>query len=122
MPLNGREDIYEESNELKVSFGVLARSKKRNAGVRTERPVVVLTRTVDPVERLFVEKNHESVLAGNGIHQVHYNLVLVVGKVGLSVYRRQLKLIWRHLVVSGLERNAQLMSFYFQFTHECGHS
>ena len=82
----------------------------------------MLTGTVHTVEGLLVQEHYETVLAGDAVHQVHDNLVLVVGQVGLAIDGRQFKLVGRHLVVAGLERNAQTVAGNLQITHESGHA
>ena len=68
-----------------------------------------------------MEQHHESVLARDFVHQVHDYLVLVVGKIGLAVDGRKLELIGRHLVVAGLQRNAEAVSGYLDILHERRH-
>ena len=70
------------------------------------------------MERLLVQQHHETVLAGNGIHQVHHQLVLVVRKIRFPVDGSQLELVGCHLVMPGLERNAEPEAFHFQLAHE----
>ncbi|CCZ14622.1 unknown [Prevotella sp. CAG:487] len=43
---------------------------------------------------------------------------MVYRKVALLVYRSKFKLVWRHLVVAGLARNAKLKSLHFEVFHE----
>ena len=92
------------------------------ACVRAQRPVVVLARTVNPLERLFVQQDHKSVFAGNLVHQVHHNLILVVGQIGFTIDRSQLELVRGNLIVSGLERNAEPQAGDLKLAHELSHA
>ena len=118
MLLHGGQHVDEEGDELQVALGVLAGSEQGNSGIRTEGPVIVLAGAVHAVERLFVEQYHETVLAGDAVHQVHDELVLVIGEVGLAEDGRQLELVGRHLVMTGLDRDAQPVAGDLQIPHE----
>ncbi len=120
--LDSSEHVHEEGDELQVALGILAGRQQLGALVSTERPVVVLAGTVHAVKRLFVEKDHKTVLAGDEVHQVHHDLVLVVGEVGLTVDGREFELVRSHLVVTGLDGNTQPMAGDLQVTHESGHA
>ena len=61
------------------------------------------------------------VLSGNSLHQVHYQLIVVIGQIDILKNRCKLKLVGRHLIMPCLYRNTKLVAFYFQFFHECGH-
>ena len=118
--LHGREDIHEERDELEIALRILARRQQRDAGVRTEGPVVVLAGPVYPFERLLVQEHHETVLPGEMPHQVHDDLVLVVGEVGLAVDGREFELIGRHFIMTGLQRNPQPVPGHLEVAHESG--
>ena len=66
-----------------------------------------------------MKQNHEAVLARNYVHKIHYKLVLVVREVRLTEYRCKFELVWRHLVVSCLDRNPELVSCQLELAHEC---
>ncbi len=120
MLLYGGQHVDKEGHELQIAVGILARSEEHGAGVGAEGPVVVLARTVHAVERLLVEKHHEAVPARDFVHQVHHNLVLVVGEVGLAVDRGEFELVRGYFVVAGLERNAEAVSFNLEVAHKRG--
>ena len=54
--------------EAQVVLRCLAWTVEQNARISRQTPVVVLTGTVNTVERLFVEQYLEAVLAGNLLH------------------------------------------------------
>ena len=56
------------------------------------------------------------------MHQRHYQQVLIDCQVGLTVNGRQLKLVGRHFVVAGFQRNAVFVSFVFHFAHKGYHA
>ena len=69
-----------------------------------------------------MQQDHEAVLAGHAVHQVHNHLVLVIGEVGFPEDRRQLELVRGNLVVAGLDRNAEFVSGNLEIPHKCGHT
>ena len=119
MLLDRGQDVDEEGDELEVSCRILAGSKQQGAGVSTERPVVVLSRTVDTVEGLLVQQHNETVLARDLVHHVHYHLVLVVGEVALPEDWSKFELVGSDLVVPGLQGNAEFVAFVLEILHEC---
>ena len=120
--LHGGQHVHKEGDELQVALGILAGSQKHCARVGAERPVVVLSGAVDPGERLLVEKDDKTVLAGDLVHQVHHQLVLVIGQIGLPEDRGKLELIGRHLVVPCLQRNTKTVAGDLKVAHELGHT
>ena len=118
----GRNGIHQEGDELQVLRSGLARPQQVHARIRPQRPVVVFARTVDPLEGLFVQQHPELVTAGDLVHHGHQQLVVVVGKIGLLVDRRQFELVGRHLVVAGFDGDAQFQALVFEVFHECHHT
>ena len=53
--LHCHQHVHQESNELQVLIGVLARCQEVHASVRTKRPVAVLTTTVHAAEGFLVQ-------------------------------------------------------------------
>lgn len=78
----------------------------------------MFARTVHAAVWLLVQQYGKVVFAGDTFHQVHYQLVVVVGKVGVFKYGGQLKLVGSHFVMTCLDGNTQLVTFYFQFFHK----
>ena len=97
----------EKHQKLSVLPGGLAGAEEIPAGIRGQRPVVVLTGAVDSGEGLFVEQTHQIVLGGALFHNRHHLLVVVTGGVGVGVNGSQLVLTGRALVVLGLAQDAQ---------------
>ncbi len=60
-------------------------------------------------------------LAGDLVHQIHHYLILVIGQICLPEDRSELELIWRHLIVPGLERDPEAMPRDLKVTHELCH-
>ena len=81
--INGLQYVDDEGDEAEVILGCLARAHQQDAGVGTERPVVVLTRAVDALEWFLVQQDTEAVLARDLPHQGHDKQVVVVGQVTL---------------------------------------
>ena len=82
----------------------------------------MLAGAVDALERLLVQQHHESMPAGDGVHEVHHHLVLVVGEVALTVDRSELELVGRDFVVARLEWNTQPVTGNLELTHERCHA
>ena len=77
----------------------------------------MLATSVDPVERLLVQKAGKTVLVGDFAHQLHRQLVLVGGDVALGKDRGKLMLARGDLVVAGLGVDTQLPQFLVQIFH-----
>ena len=75
------DDGGEEELEGEVILGVLARREKVLAGICGERPVVVLAGAVDAREGLFVQQADQTVLFGDLLHDLHGQLVVIVGDI-----------------------------------------
>ena len=61
-------------------------------------------------------------LSGKLIHQIHYNLVLVVGQVGVSKYRSELELVRGRFVVACFQGDSELVPRYLEVSHKGGDS
>ena len=120
--VDGHERLHGEDHEAQVVLTRLAWSMEQDAGVGGERPVVVLARTVDAVERLLVEQHLEAVLVGHALHERHEQHVVVHGEVGLLEDRSALKLVGGHLVVACLYRYAKFESLDLEVLHEGLHA
>ena len=118
MLVHGRNHIHQEGNELQILRCGFTRTEQIDARIGSQRPVVVFARTVDSLERFFMQQHPEIMTAGDLVHDGHQQLVVVVGQVALLVHGSQFELIGCHLVVTGLDRNAQLQAFVFEIGHE----
>ena len=116
--MHGRDHVHQKGDELQVFRGGLSRREQVDARVGAQRPVVVLARSVDPLKGLLVQQDAEMVAARDFVHDRHQQLVVVVGLIDGFVDGRQLELVGRHLVVAGLDRNAQLQTLVLQVAHE----
>src|SRR3954464_5988257 len=79
------------------------------------RPVAVLSRAVDPRERLLMKDGLQSVSQSNAAQSCHHQHVVVDGEIGFLEVRRHLELAGRDFVVPGRDRNAQLVELEFDF-------
>ena len=68
----------------------------------------------------FVQQYIEVMLACDTLHQVHDKLVVVVCQVAVFEDGSQLELVGSYFVVTGLGRDAQFVTFDFEFLHKCG--
>ena len=118
----GSNNIYEEGHKLQIFKGGATGFEKIYACVCAERPIVVLTRAVNAFEWLFVQKYAEMVTCCNLTHYGHQQLIVVICKVCLLVYRSQLELVWCNLVVACFEWNTEFQTLILQILHKGEHS
>ena len=78
----------------------------------------MLARTVHAAVWLFMQQHGKVVFACDAFHQIHNQLVVVVGKIGVLEDGGQLKLVGGNLIVARLDGNAQFVALYFQFFHK----
>ena len=122
VPVNTHEGLDDEDDEAEVVFPCLSWSMEQDTRVGSQRPVVVLTRSVDAVERFLVQQHLEAVLVSHTLHERHEQHVVVHGEVSLLEDRRALKLVRRHLVVTCLHGDAELKGLDLQVFHEGLHT
>ena len=114
------DDAGEEHEEAKVLHGILARIEQV-AATGGNGPVVVLARPIDGLEGLLMLQAHQAVVAGQKLHLLHGEQVLVHGAVRLGEDGRQLVLGRSHLVVLGLRGNAEGPQLVVELLHELVH-
>ena len=110
----------EEQQELGVLIRRVARLEQIDAGVRHDRPVVMLAAAVDAGKRLFVQQTDHVVLARDLLHQLHRQLVVVCGDICRRKDRRQLVLSGGDLVMLGFCHDAKLPKLVIQLLHKGG--
>lgn len=69
--------------------------------------LVVLARSVDARERLFVQQANVAMPPGRAAHHFHRQHVVVRGDVHVLVYGSDLELAGSHFVVAGMRRDAE---------------
>ena len=116
------ECLHDEDHEAEIVLNRLARSMEEHPCVGGKAPVVMLARTIDAGKRLFVEQYTETMLASHFLHKTHEEHIVVHSEVGVLENWRQLKLVWSHLVVTGLARDAEFQSLNLKVLHKCLHS
>ncbi len=116
--VHGFDGIDKKGQELQVGAGCLAGSQQVFSGIGAYGPVVVFSGAVDTGKRFFMKQDPELMPAGDLVHQVHEQLVMVNGKVYRFVNRRAFKLSRGHLVVPGPQGNAQAVGFRFKIHHK----
>ena len=82
----------------------------------------MLARAVYARKGFLVEEHHEAMTSSDGGHNVHHQLVLVVGEVGFAIDGCELKLVGSHLVVARLEGDAEAVGADFNVAHERCHT
>ena len=112
----------EEQQELGVFIWRISRLEQVDARVRHDRPVVVLAAAVDTRKGLFMQQADHVVLAGDLLHQLHCQLVVIGGDVGGREDWSKLVLPGSDLVVLCLGHNPQLPQLGVQFGHKGRHT
>ena len=112
----------QKNRKLQVLVRRLARLEQVDARVGAHRPVVVLARAVDAGEGLLVQQADEPVAAGDVLHDLHRQLLVVGADVGVLEDRRDLVLGRRDLVVAGLDRDAELGELVLGLHHAGQHA
>ena len=120
--VDGLDDGRAEEQEQQVLVRRVARLEQVDARVGAHRPVVVLARAVDAGERLLVQQADEPVAAGDVLHDLHRQLLVVGADVGVLEDRRDLVLGRRDLVVAGLDRHAELGQLLLGLEHAGQHA
>ena len=95
----------------------LTRLEQVVPGVGAHRPVVVLAGAVDAGERLLVQQADEPVAARHVLHHLHRQLLVVAAHVRVLEHRRHLVLRRRDLVVTRLDRHAELGELLLGLEH-----
>ena len=103
-----------EKQELSILVRCFAGCQQVYSCVGGDRPVVVLARTVDICERLFVEQTNKSVLLSDLLHDLHSQLVVVGSDICSSIDRRKLVLCRCDLIVLCLGEDSQLPKFVIE--------
>ena len=83
-----------------------------------QRPVQVLTRTVDARERLLVQQAFHSVLLRDLLQGQHHELLVIGRDVGVFIDRRDFVLRRGHFVVASLEGNTDAVEFTLDLGHD----
>ena len=115
--VNCLDDSNQECQELRVLHRRLTRIQQVLTIVSGQRPVIVLTRTVDSCERLLMEQANQIVLKGDLLHKLHCELVLIGSEVCRREYRSVLVLCRSHLVVLCLGGDAELPHMLVEILH-----
>ena len=108
----------QEQQELGVLAGSLAGLEEVFAGVGVQGPVIVLAGAVDTGKGLFIQKAYQIVLFCDLFHDLHGELVVVAGCVGVCIDGGHLVLSGGRLIVLGLAVNTQSPEVFVQVLHE----
>ena len=117
--VNRLDNGGQEHHELQVFHRGIARIQQVLA-LGADGPVVVLAAAVHALKRLLVLQADQAVLAGDLLHHLHRQQVVVDGDIGGVVDGGQLMLAGGDLVVLGLGGHAQLPQLLVQVLHELG--
>ena len=115
--VHGLNGGAQEQQELGIFVGRLTRFEQIHAGVRSQRPVVVLAAAVDASKGLFRQQAHQTVTGSNLLHDLHGQLVVIRGDVCHGENGSQLVLRGRYLIVLRFGQNTQLPQLRVQILH-----
>ena len=107
----------QKNRKWMLSAGVSPGSSRLVPGVGAHRPVVVLAGAVDAGEGLLVQQADQPVAAGDALHHLHRQLLVVGADVRVLEDRRDLVLVRGDLVVAGLDRDAELAQLELGLQH-----
>ena len=107
----------EEHEEAQIGTRIVAGIEQVLA-IYGNRPVVMLARTVDALERLLVEQAHKPVMRSEQAHLLHGEQVLVNRAVRVRVNRRELMLCRGDLVVLRARGDAERPQLVVELLHE----
>ena len=122
MVIHSLQRLDNERDETQVVHRSLAWCMEQNTRVGSQRPVLMLTRTVHTLEGFLVQQATETVLTCHTLHDRHHQHVVVHSQIRLFKDRCQLKLIGSHLVMACLARDTQLQSLNLDVLHELLHT
>ncbi len=116
--VDGADHRGAEDQELHVVVRRLARVEEVVPEVVAHAPVEVFARAVDPGKWLLVQQARETVLRRDPSHHLHRHHLMVGGDVGVLEDRRDFVLARGDLVVTGLDRDADLVELALDVHHE----
>ena len=122
MAVDGLDRVHEEGQETQVLLGRLRGPQQVHARVRGQAPVVVLAAAVHARVRFLMQQHSEVVVPGDLLHEVHQEHVVVHREVGLLEHGGTFELVGGHLVVAGLDGDAQLEGLGLEVAHEGMHA
>src|SRR6478736_6157925 len=96
----GLNSIYKEGKEHQVRLWSLARSEQVHASISCHAPVVVLTTSINARKWFFVQQYAKLMTAGNTIHYIHEQQVVINRHTYLFKYRSAFKLGRSHFIVT----------------------
>ena len=105
-----------------VVTGRFSGIQKIFASVGGNRPVVVLAGAVNAGERFFVQQTHQTVLCSHVFHDLHGQLIVIGGGVGIAENGGQFVLGGGDFVVFGLGQNTQFPQLFVQIFHVIGNT
>ena len=118
--VDGRnQSSHDDREDFRVARRLvqLFRVEQVDASGRTDRPVIVLTGTVDTREWLFVQQGRHAVLRGDFFDNLHDHQVLVDLVDDVAKHRRKLVLVRRDFSVTRLQRNTNFVAFGLDLLH-----
>ncbi len=121
MLIDRAQHRHQHRQELQVILRGIARIQEVIAFAVGHRPIQVFTAAVDARERLLVQEADQVMAQGDLFHQLHKQLVVVCGDVGLLEDRRELVLMGGDLVMPGDHRDPQLIRLLGDLVHIIQH-
>ncbi|CCZ95334.1 unknown [Corallococcus sp. CAG:1435] len=109
--VHGRHYAHQHQQKHAVALFRGSRFKEILPLKGKQRPVVVFTASVHPVEGFFMEQTHKTVFFCHAFQYLHYQLILVARHVYGSVAGGKFKLTGRNFPVFRFDDNSQTLQF-----------
>ena len=117
MQIQSTNNGTDEGQELEVTCATVVRVEEIVTCIGHQRPVVVLAASIDAGEGLLMKQTYHPMFTGGSTQDTHGLHLVIACQVGPLEERRQLELMWCHLVVTGLGGNAQRVQSSLDVRH-----
>ena len=118
MLIHGLQDTGQHQQKLDILMGRFTRIQKIDAVIGSQRPVIVLTGTIDPGKRLLMKQTLQAMKISHLLQRLHNQLIVIHSHITLRINGSQFMLTRSHLIVLGLGRHAQLPQLLIYILHE----
>ena len=117
MSIYSFQDTGQDKQELNVLMWCLARIQKIDSVICCQRPVVVLTGTIDTCKRLLMKQAAHTMTACYFLEDTHHDLVVVCSDIYRCIDRSQLMLCRSNFIVLRLRSYTEFPALFIYFFH-----
>ena len=122
MNIHSLQNTGENKKELDILMRCFARLQKIDAVVCSQRPVIMLTGTIDACKWLLMKQAAHTMTACHFFKDTHHHLIVVSRNIGRSIDRSKLVLSRSHFIMLGFCCDSKLPALFIDFFHICGNS